>query len=59
MGSWVASVKLSFEVRIYWLPKNASWLDQVEIIFSKVQRAVLTPHDFPSTVALERDLLRS
>jgi hypothetical protein len=28
----------------------------VEIIFSKVQRDVLTPNDFPSTVALERDL---
>jgi hypothetical protein len=44
-------------VRIYWLPTYASWLDQVEIIFSKVQRAVLTPNDFPSTTALSRDLM--
>jgi len=56
LGTWLASLELSFEVRLYWLPKYASWLDQVEIIFSKVQRDVLTPNDFPSTVALERDL---
>jgi transposase len=56
LGTWLASLELSFEVRIYWLPKYASWLDQVEIIFSKVQRDVLTPNDFPSLVALEHDL---
>jgi transposase len=55
-GTWLASLELSFEVRLYWLPKYASWLDQVEIIFSKVQRDLLTPNDFPSTLALERDL---
>jgi transposase len=57
LGGWIASLSLSFEVRIYWLPKHASWLDQVEIIFSKVQRDVLTPNDFPSTLALERALM--
>ena len=56
LGPWLASLELSFEVRLYWLPKYASWLDQVEIIFSKVQRDLLTPNDFPSLVALERDL---
>lgn len=56
LGAWIASLKLSFEVRIYWLPTHASWLDQVEIIFSKVQRDVLTPNDFPSTLALEKHL---
>jgi transposase len=56
IGSWIASLQLSFEVRIYWLPTHASWLDQVEIIFSKVQRDVLTPNDFPSTLALEKNL---
>jgi transposase len=56
LGTWLASLELSFEVRLYWLPKYASWLDQVEIIFSKVQRALLTPNDFPSLAALERDL---
>jgi transposase len=56
LGTWLTSLELAFEVRIYWLPKYASWLDQVEIIFSKVQRDVLTPNDFPSTLALEKTL---
>src|SRR5215469_15045673 len=56
LGAWIASLELSFEVRIFWLPKYASWLDQVEIIFSKVQRQMLTPNDFPSTLALEKTL---
>ena len=56
LGPWMASLELAFEVRIYWLPTHASWLDQVEIIFSKVQRDVLTPNDFPSTLALEKQL---
>jgi transposase len=56
LGAWLASRELTFEVRIYWLPKYASWLDQVEIIFSKVQRDLLMPSDFPSLAALERDL---
>jgi len=56
LGTWIASLELSFAVKIYWLPTHASWLDQVEIIFSKVQRDVLTPNDFPSTLALEKDL---
>jgi DDE superfamily endonuclease len=56
LATWLASLELSFEIRVYWLPTYASWLDQVEIIFSKVQRDVLTPSDFASTVALERTL---
>ena len=56
LSAWLASLELAFEVRIYWLPTHASWLDQVELLFSKVQRDLLTPNDFPSLVALERDL---
>jgi transposase len=56
LATWLASLELSFEVRLYWLPTYASWLDQVEIIFSKVQRDVLMPSDFASTLALERTL---
>ena len=57
LGMWIASLQLAFEVRLYWRPTHARWLDQVEIIFSKVQREVLTPNDFPSTIALNRDLM--
>lgn len=43
---------VSFQV--YWLPKNASWLDQIEIWFSILQRKLLEPNDFASTEALEQ-----
>ena len=56
LGTWIASLELSFAVKIYGLPTHASWLDQVEIIFSKGQRDVLTPNDFPSPLAFEKDL---
>jgi hypothetical protein len=39
------------------LPTHASWLNQIEIYFSIVQRKVLTPHDFPDLAAVERRLL--
>ena len=34
------------------LPTHASWLNQVEIIFSIIQRKVLTPNDFNSLQAV-------
>jgi hypothetical protein len=39
-------------------PVHASWLNQVEIYFSIVQRKVLTPNDFTSLGELEDRLLR-
>jgi hypothetical protein len=38
-------------------PVHASWLNQVEIYFSIVQRKVLTPNDFSSLQELEQRLL--
>ena len=38
-------------------PVHASWLNQIEIYFSIIQRKVLTPNDFPDLGALERRLL--
>ncbi len=37
-------------------PVHASWLNQVEIYFSLVQRKVLTPNDFADLAAVERRL---
>ena len=37
-------------------PVHASWLNQVEIYFSLVQRKVLTPNDFASLAEVERRL---
>jgi hypothetical protein len=38
-------------------PIHASWLNQIEIYFSIVQRKVLTPNDFPSLAAVKQRLL--
>ena len=38
-------------------PIHASWLNQVEIYFSIVQRKVLTPNDFPNLDTLAERLL--
>jgi hypothetical protein len=39
------------------LPVHASWLNQIEIYFSIVQRKVLTPNDFPSVEILAQTIL--
>ena len=38
-------------------PVHASWLNQVEIYFSIIQRKVLTPNDFISLAEVEQRLL--
>lgn len=43
---------LSFQVD--WLPPNASWLDQIELWFSSMQRKLLQPNHFVSVAALEQ-----
>jgi len=39
------------------LPVHASWVNQVEVYFSIVQRKVVKPQDFPDLPTLERRLL--
>jgi hypothetical protein len=46
--------KLKFEV--FWLPTNASWLDQMEIWFSILQRKRLQPNNFKSIKELEQTI---
>jgi DDE superfamily endonuclease len=43
--------------RLIQLPVHASWLNQVEIYFSVVQRKVLTPNDFTDLADVESRLL--
>lgn len=50
----VCDLRLHFQV--LWLPPNASWLDQIEIWFSILQRKHLQPNHFLSTDALEASL---
>ncbi len=48
---WTAAARLSDaypNARMIHLPVHASWLNQVEIYFSVVQRKLITPDDFPN-----------
>jgi transposase len=44
-------------LRLVHLPIHASWLNQIEIYFSIVQRKVLTPNDFTDLAEVEQRLL--
>jgi DDE superfamily endonuclease len=44
-------------LRLIHLPNHSSWLNQVEIYFSIVQRKVLTPNDFTDLDEVERRLV--
>jgi transposase len=43
-------------VVVVHLPVHASWLNQIELYFSILQRKVLTPNDFPNLAAVEARL---
>ena len=47
----------ALSVQVFWLPTNASWLDQIEIWFSILQRKLLQPNHFKSLEALEKAIL--
>jgi len=47
----------ALDIQVFWLPKNASWLDQIEIWFSILQRKLLQPNHFGSLEALEKAIL--
>jgi hypothetical protein len=49
--------KLDPRIVLIHTPVHASWLNQIEIYFSIVQRKVLTPNDFDSLAAVEHRLL--
>src|SRR5579863_76219 len=64
-GSGHRGQKASDRLRAQWpsllpvhTPIHASWLNQVEIYFSIVQRKALTPNDFSSLAEVEDRLLR-
>lgn len=52
LQEYMAAQGWSLKVHVHWLPKNASWLDQIEIWFSILQRKLLTPNHFTSLTAL-------
>ena len=44
-------------LRLVHVPVHSSWLNQIEIFFSIIQRKVLTPNDFTDLAAVETRLL--
>lgn len=58
LKGWLADRRLDdVQVRIHWLPVRSSWLNQVEIFFSVLQRQALTPNDFPSLDELQTRII--
>jgi hypothetical protein len=58
--SWTAAKRLSDafpNAVMVHLPIHASWLNQIEIYFSVVQRKLLTPDDFTDLDTLAEQLL--
>ena len=56
---WTAAARLTEafpNAKMIHLPVHASWLNQVEIYFSVVQRKLLTPDDFPNIDVLAHQL---
>jgi hypothetical protein len=47
----------ALSIQVYWLPVNASWLDQIEIWFSILQRKLLQPNHFESLEVLKQTIL--
>ena len=61
LEGWLRSQEQACEgqlhFQVHWLPPNASWLDQIEIWFSLLQRKHLQPNHFPDTNTLEASLM--
>ena len=58
--NWAAAARLSDaypNARMVHLPVHASWLNQVEVYFSVIQRKLLTPDDFGDLHSLAEQIL--
>ncbi len=58
LPGWVSELAATSDekltMQLYWLPVNASWLDQIEIWFSLLQRKLLQPNHFTSCDEVEQ-----
>jgi len=50
----IAAHGWALNIQVYWLPVNASWLDQIEIWFSILQRKLLQPNHFERSGKLKQ-----
>ena len=58
--NWAAAARLSDaypNAQMVHLPVHASWLNQVEVYFSVIQRKLLTPDDFGDLDGLAEEIL--
>jgi hypothetical protein len=58
--NWAAAARLSDacpNAQMVHLPVHASWLNQVEVYFSVIQRKLLTPDDFEGLDELAAQIL--
>ncbi len=55
---WGMPKSAAYEMRVIHLPIHASWLNQIKLYFSIVQRMALSPNSFDSLDELADRLLR-
>jgi len=53
----IAAHGWALDIQVYWLPVNASWLDQIEIWFSILQRKLLQPNHFERSGKLRQAIM--
>ncbi|BAM01758.1 putative transposase [Caldilinea aerophila DSM 14535 = NBRC 104270] len=44
-------------IKVLWLPTHTSWLNQIELWFSVLQRKLLTPNHFNSLTELAQSIM--
>jgi hypothetical protein len=58
LANWLEEQTIALQgqltLQVMWLPVNASWLDQIEMWLSILQRKLLQPNHFLSTASLEQ-----
>lgn len=57
LEQWLANTFENLVFHVHWLPIHSSWLNQIEIYFSRLQTCALTPNNFASKSALVERIL--
>ncbi len=54
---WLEQEFTNVRFQVHWLPVHSSWLNQIEIYFSRLQSGALTPNNFASLDELSKRIL--
>lgn len=57
LEKWLANTFENLVFHVHWLPVHSSWLNQIEIYFSRLQSCALTPNNFETKLALAERIL--